>query len=369
MISATFANLDVTDAISHMKCPFEVSIKTLSDPQPGVYKFLKITGDPESVLVGEGDVITNMDQCIAIPPVCQRLSPLDKFVKNKRGLWLQCYKPWEQQKDIFEQARKMDVLKHGLETQDTKTDNDLEDDVDIQRDKYDFVVCSDIVTYIRNPIALFCALHNTIREGGYCIVAVPCASQPTASETLTTKRTNNYLRIFDAKVENIPLTPQDIKPNVEFDVSLLRSFLRFSGLNPLYAQQHSGTQVIVARKLTLTPSPMATIQKNFFASGVLPKDVKICPHCGEMFCKDENCTFVYCGLGGDDVFRVGFGCGRSFCFACGKKYCGMHYDPKTGAKLTTYSSQHTNTCCLAEPGFQQDDYCPGGHSTHCATRW
>lgn len=369
MIRATFADVDVTSTVVSTRAPFEVSIRMFGDPTPGVYKFLKITREPETVLVGEGDIVRKWDQSIALPPVCQQLAPLDKFVHNKRGLIIESVTPCEHQQLIIDKARKIDLLTHGLGTDDESKSDSLHNALHVKRNKYDFVFCSDVLLHVRNPLALLSALHNTLRDGGYCILATPTASRPSLSETVTTQRFDAFLKTFDAKVDNTELTQNDIKPNFEYDFNLLRAFLRFSLLTPLYAQQHKSTQLIVARKLSPNPSPLATIQKNFFSTDVLPKDVKFCPHCGEIFCKDDNCSFVYCGLGGDDVFRVGFGCGRCFCFTCGKKYCGFHYDPKTGSKLATFATQHNKQCCMSEPGFQQHDYCCGGHSSHCAKRW
>ncbi len=78
---------------------------------------------------------------------------------------------------------------------------------------------------------------------------------------------------------------------------------------------------------------------------------------------------MYCGFMDDSNFRPGYGCGRSFCWTCGKKYCGAHYDALTGQKLSTFKATHDAVCCTLEKGFVQNEYCPGGHSSHCAPRW
>ncbi len=96
--------------------------------------------------------------------------------------------------------------------------------------------------------------------------------------------------------------------------------------------------------------------------------VKSCPWCGFAFEKDEKCSFMYCGLLENGNF-TSLGCGRSFCWTCGKKYCGQHYDPETRQPTTGLKSQHDANCCKQESGFMQDAYCPGGHSSHCPKRW
>jgi len=84
--------------------------------------------------------------------------------------------------------------------------------------------------------------------------------------------------------------------------------------------------------------------------------------------KDNACSYIFaCGLD-EKKFHVGDGCGRSWCWDCGKKYCSFYYDPVSGNKLPTAKDMHS-TCCRLEEGFKEDDYCPGGHSPHCGKRW
>jgi len=100
-------------------------------------------------------------------------------------------------------------------------------------------------------------------------------------------------------------------------------------------------------------------------------DGQQCPYedC-KRWCVKVGCTYIIaCGLDEHGVFHVGKGCGRAFCFACGKKYCEQQYDPNTGIRSTTFRSQHDTTCCTREQGFQQSEYCEGGHNPHCPKRW
>ena len=99
-------------------------------------------------------------------------------------------------------------------------------------------------------------------------------------------------------------------------------------------------------------------------------DAKACPWCGRWALKDAACDYIFaCGLDHNNKFQVGSGCGRSWCWTCGKKYCSPYHDPVTGERLPTAKDRHDPFCCKAEPGFKQEEYCEGGHSSHCAKRW
>lgn len=99
-------------------------------------------------------------------------------------------------------------------------------------------------------------------------------------------------------------------------------------------------------------------------------DPKQCPWCARWCLKDNACAYIFaCGLDDKNKFHVGLGCGRSWCWECGKKFCTPYYDPGTGSKLPHAKDNHDAKCCRSEPGFSEDAFCPGGHSGHCAKRW
>ena len=99
-------------------------------------------------------------------------------------------------------------------------------------------------------------------------------------------------------------------------------------------------------------------------------DAKQCPWCQRWCLKDNACDYIFaCGLETKDGFVKGAGCGRSWCWQCGKKYCSVYYDPVSGKKAPTAKDNHDGSCCKMEDGFKQEDYCPGGHSGHCGRRW
>ena len=99
-------------------------------------------------------------------------------------------------------------------------------------------------------------------------------------------------------------------------------------------------------------------------------DAKQCPWCARWCLKDAACAYVFaCGLETSGTYHVGKGCGKSWCWTCGKKYCTQYYNPTTGEKLPTAKDSHDASCCKQEEGFKEEDYCGGGHSGHCAPRW
>jgi len=99
-------------------------------------------------------------------------------------------------------------------------------------------------------------------------------------------------------------------------------------------------------------------------------DAKQCPWCDRWCLKDNACNYIFaCGLQTTGQFVKGAGCGRSWCWECGKKFCGLYYDPVVGVKCTNAKEHHDADCCKMESGFKQEDYCCGGHNSHCGKRW
>ncbi len=99
-------------------------------------------------------------------------------------------------------------------------------------------------------------------------------------------------------------------------------------------------------------------------------DAKQCPWCARWCLKDDACNYIFaCGLPNGSSFVIGAGCGRSWCWECGKKFCGLYIDPTTGHKTPNFRDYHTTECCTNESGFIQSEYCQGGHNSHCDRRW
>ena len=101
------------------------------------------------------------------------------------------------------------------------------------------------------------------------------------------------------------------------------------------------------------------------------RDAKQCPWCARWCLKDDACNYIFaCGLQtGINLFVLGAGCGHSWCWECGKKFCGLYIDPVTGIKCKGARENHDADCCKKEPGYVESDYCPGGHNSHCNKRF
>ena len=97
-------------------------------------------------------------------------------------------------------------------------------------------------------------------------------------------------------------------------------------------------------------------------------DAKECPWCKRWCLKDNACNYIFaCGLQDNGKFIVGTGCGRPWCWQCGKKFCGQYIDPATGNRVGG-RDDHDSVCCSLENGYLKEDYCPGGHNSHCSPR-
>jgi len=96
---------------------------------------------------------------------------------------------------------------------------------------------------------------------------------------------------------------------------------------------------------------------------------KQCPWCERWCLKDDACNYIFaCGLqAGTERFVVGTGCGRPWCWQCGKKFCGIYIDPCTGKKSDGRTS-HGSECCKSDPAYEKSAFCPGGHNSHCEPR-
>jgi hypothetical protein len=80
-------------------------------------------------------------------------------------------------------------------------------------------------------------------------------------------------------------------------------------------------------------------------AGAALAEAKQCPWCGRWALKDASCNYVFgCGLTAEG-FVVGAGCGKSWCWRCGKKFCGVYCDPRTGALCPGRKESHDALCC------------------------
>lgn len=100
-----------------------------------------------------------------------------------------------------------------------------------------------------------------------------------------------------------------------------------------------------------------------------------CPWCDRWCLKDDNCMYIFaCGLDYRGVFHPDSGCGNSFCFQCGLKYCGPYYTSGVSQNQKKYEKHanardtHDSKCCIKSSSFCPLQFCAGGHSSHCPPR-
>ena len=99
-------------------------------------------------------------------------------------------------------------------------------------------------------------------------------------------------------------------------------------------------------------------------------DAKQCPWCERWCLKDDGCNYIFsCGLDTSGKFVVGGGCGKSWCWGCGLRFCGQYFDPVTGLRTSGAKDSHDANCCRSVAGFKESDFCSKGCSSHCSRRW
>lgn len=86
-----------------------------------------------------------------------------------------------------------------------------------------------------------------------------------------------------------------------------------------------------------------------------------CPWCGRHALKDLGCNYVVCGR--TNVFNTGLGCGRPWCFSCGKKLCGRVY-AENGTLVNSNEDHNTKHQPTTDDPCEGPEYCPGGHNSH-----
>ncbi len=320
-IKLVFGGKDVTSYLQPNENKFKVCIQKFGDPMPYVYKFLHIfdTSKNCSVLVSENDMVNDLTKVFEDVPVSTRFSNIQHFVKGQ-GVSIVSNKILESLELCL-----LPSSCHPLTSIPYNHDN-----------AYDFIVL---------PIDKSTLLEQTI---------VLCSLVLKFSANAVFLVYDNYQR------------------------EIIRLLLQ-NGFGVTYLQRNAELHVIIAIKQTNTNIILDELDMKHNNDEKDDREAEIrmlknfgckfCPFCGIASDKFKGCDFVYCGLNEHDQFQVGFGCGRSFCWTCGLKYCGYHYEPHTGAKLPTFKSQHDSLCCTHEQGFIQHEYCPGGHSSHADLRW
>jgi hypothetical protein len=90
---------------------------------------------------------------------------------------------------------------------------------------------------------------------------------------------------------------------------------------------------------------------------------KQCPWCQRWCLKDNQCNYVVCGRNHLNQFVPKAGCGRAWCYQCGKKLCGRMYSEE-GTLLNPNEDHNWGHSPTPDDPCTGPDYCPGGHNSH-----
>ncbi len=355
-----FGGKDVTHMVKPDETGFVVSTKKFGDPQRNVYKYLSIVYKGKCVVIAENDKIDNLATVFETVPVSRQFAAVDHLLRHKKGYELITHPD-------------SSIASLRLCTGSRQTCNSVkvtEDELLTVLQSLAPASCEYICFTLANPAlasSVFETVNRILPEHGISVLLLPIRDiddhtkllrfvtdmlNLSEFETIYLQRTLQHQVIISKKRTALSLQPQvgeserKLKSSDENDTTLFPQ----SQVDELDRKHNDDDHESDAKML-------------------VGMGFKRCPSCGAGYEKDNGCNFLYCGLTSDGVFRRGFGCGRSFCSACGLKLCGLHYDSETGKQLPTMRAQHDAVCCTLEQGFSQNDYCPGGHNSHCAKRW
>lgn len=81
---------------------------------------------------------------------------------------------------------------------------------------------------------------------------------------------------------------------------------------------------------------------------------KHCPHCNNKVLRDVRTTYIVCGYPSDNTFS---GCGRDWCFKCGKKLCKKWESDQLYIETNQF---HDGECCKTyaeQNSLNYEDFC------------
>jgi hypothetical protein len=329
---------------------FTVDTKTFGDPMYGTYKFLHIVDSKTQtrVVVSENDTVESLANAFVQIPTSRKFEIFDE-------LKLSCeeFVPVSNATSFFEKPKSA-LQSWGLCKPTNSRTIGYQDQCHLARDIFSSMISLQPSLFVLHLLNVNDSSEILVSLANRCCLGQPCV-------LLLDFPVKDHKTLFDTWMSCIEGQAQTwrvvrLQRVTSRYIVVLACLRKFVNVVPFLqrAEDHLSTK--------------DDEQENTLKEVLSIASVKCCPWCGFAFEKDENCSFVYCGLLGDGNF-TSFGCGRSFCWTCGKKYCGLHYDTETRQKLSTFKSQHDTNCCEQEKGFIQDSYCPGGHSSHCAKRW
>jgi len=78
---------------------------------------------------------------------------------------------------------------------------------------------------------------------------------------------------------------------------------------------------------------------------------KRCPHCNKMFNNVNNIIYIICGYNGRKMDNSG--CGKDWCFRCGKKLCKSWFIDDLFKSVNRY---HTIKCCMLHSELKGENF-------------
>ena len=288
-----FGNTDVTHLLESCEEKFVVNVTTFGDPLPGVYKFLRVFRDGVCVVVGEHDVVENINTIFENIPSSQQLAPIPNgIIFQKTGLEIGGPTECLQGLGVYIAPRKLDnmhllskpgpfrLLENGP-VLGTTFKGDAVNMQFIKPESYDFVFASHVLEHIVNPLKALEEIWRLLPTGGHCILVLPYKQRtfdhrrPTtlfeelqqhfaenrSEESVMDHVTPELLDVYDFS-RDLPAGNrvsffERCKKNFEnrmfhvhvFDFALICQCLEFSGFRPIYFQLCGIHQVVIGQKL------------------------------------------------------------------------------------------------------------------------
>lgn len=85
-----------------------------------------------------------------------------------------------------------------------------------------------------------------------------------------------------------------------------------------------------------------------------PKDIfKYCPHCDHKINAPKDTTYIICGYHDSNIGYDQKGCGKDFCFSCGKKLCKNWFQDDLHNELNRV---HDDSCCVIKAIENDENY-------------
>jgi len=185
-LQAEFGGQDVTKKVPK-NGSFIVNNKRFGDPTPDVYKYLHLTKNGETLVVGEEDTMVDVNgyfHCNLAPPMCKSMEPLTDFIHNAKGLEIGGPSMFGvRDTGIYTLPRNLDNLQllpslivspFELPGKNISGATFAGDVVNVSNvfvpNTFDFTFMSHLLEHLKNPLKALRELWTVLRPNGYCIL-------------------------------------------------------------------------------------------------------------------------------------------------------------------------------------------------------